>query len=270
VQWTTSSEVNVAGYYIARSEKSDGVFSRTSSFIQAKGNGNIGGIYSYLDTDLAFGVRYYYKLEVIGSNYQTIAFYGPISALTGTATPTITPTWTVTTTYTITVTPTISTTPTSTVTRTKTVTLTPYRTSTRTRTPYPTVIYYTYTPRPTSTRLVSGSSTAIKSITASATLRPGVPTLTPFEFTPGPDEGYPVDNTPTIENGDSGGYPYPTESTRTPGSTPSRSQSTPTPAPPSPGETGSPTLWVTLIAGGLLGIVAITVIGWFIFRRRIL
>jgi len=293
VQWTTSPEVNVAGYYITRSEKPDGVYSRTSSFIQAKGNGNIGGIYSYLDTDLAYGVTYYYKLEVIGSNYQTIAFYGPISAMTGTATPTITPTMTVTTTFTITVTPTISKTPTITVTRTKTVTSTPfsyYYTPTRSRTPYPTVIYYTYTPRPSSTTFVSGSSTALKSGTASATLRPGVPTLTPFAFTPGPDEGYPVENTPqpttslstnepaypgidqtpTSENGDSGGYPYRSESTGTSGSTPSSSQSTPTLVPPSPGETGSPTLWVTLIAGGLLGVVAITVIGWFVFRRRFL
>jgi hypothetical protein len=299
IQWITSSEVNISGYYIVRSEQPDGVYSRTSGFVPAKGNGDIGGIYSYTDTDLVYGRTYYYKLEVIGSNNQTIIFYGPISAITGTATPTVTATRTITMTPTITPTRTITLTPTitatGTVTRTKTITktYTPYYSSTPFKSRTPTrFVSATSKPSTTPTTTRTGTMTVLTgSRTAtSLTATTPAPTPTPFIFTPGPDEGYPVDYTMTpYATPDEGGYPNPsgdltatidnsgypvfetaqTSSTPASAETPSSAQATPTPTTARVTSPRSPLFWVLLFSGGLIVLGAACVFGFLLYKRRI-
>ncbi|MFH1446315.1 MAG: hypothetical protein ABIG43_02765 [Chloroflexota bacterium] len=90
IKWITSSENNVTGFHILRGETSNGTYTRISELIPAIGNPFIGGIYNYTDYDIVFARNYFYKLEVIDANGQTIEIHGPISVLTSTATPTAT------------------------------------------------------------------------------------------------------------------------------------------------------------------------------------
>ncbi|HPH95448.1 MAG TPA: hypothetical protein PKW33_05865 [Anaerolineaceae bacterium] len=157
LQWMTSSEHKVRGFYLLRSTNPTGAFSRASGLIEARGNETIGGIYTYTDTNLPMGTHYYYRIEVISSDYQTCGYYGAVDAEIFTATPTptrtatnplpmhtVTPSLTLTQTQTLTLTmtptmtvtqsltPTIS--PTVTLTHTRTLTGAVTRTATRTRT----------------------------------------------------------------------------------------------------------------------------------------
>ncbi|HOE70681.1 MAG TPA: hypothetical protein PLE10_08335 [Brevefilum sp.] len=112
INWTTSSEINVQGFYILRADSEDGPYARISSQISAIGDIYIGGIYQYTDNKISsFARTYYYKLEVIDNLGNSIETHGPVSVLTATATPTATKTNTPTSTPTITATPTHTRTP---------------------------------------------------------------------------------------------------------------------------------------------------------------
>jgi len=100
LNWITSSENKISGYHILRSDSSNGTYNRISEKIPAIGNAFIGGIYTYSDYNIIFTKNYFYKLEVIGTDGNTVEILGPISVLTATSTPTATATKTITPTFT--------------------------------------------------------------------------------------------------------------------------------------------------------------------------
>ena len=181
VRWTTTAENNISGFHVLRSDTENGTYSRISSLIPAIGDSTIGGIYYYTDESIQFTRTYYYKLEVINKQGESIEFYGPESVLTSTATPT------------------------STMTRTPTKTRTPY--PTRTSTPYyyrsPTSYYRraTATPLGGPTKVRTYGPTPTPSRTSATK-----PTYNPSQSgSPGyPAEGYPVG---TQMPPDDSGYP---------------------------------------------------------------
>ncbi len=170
VEWETSAETDLAGFYLTRSNQSGGAYDPVSTLIAPQGVEGLGAQYSYLDEDVINGNTYYYILEEVESD-QSITQHGPISAVAGetTATPTATasasPTATPspsttadTETPTATVTGSQQATETRTPTPTKTTTLRPtltlFPTVTNTRTPTPTPVppTDTITPTPTASR----------------------------------------------------------------------------------------------------------------------
>jgi hypothetical protein len=203
LKWVTSSEVNIKGFHILRSETSSGGYSRVSPLIDAIGDTFIGGIYSYSDTEISFSRTYYYKLEVIGDNDATVQTYGPVSILTSTNTPTPTMTYTVT----------LTRTPTSTRTSYATRTSTPYsyrsptsyyRQNTSTPIGTPTQVR-TYGPSSTSTRTLSSTDQAAD-LTATSEGGSGYPVETQIAYVtsayPAPDDDLiQITQTPAPENG---------------------------------------------------------------------
>ena len=170
IRWTTTAESNISGFHVLRSDTENGTYARISSLISSIGDSNIGGIYYFTDESIQFTRTYYYKLEVVNKQGESIEFYGPKSVLTSTATPT------------------------STMTRTPTLTRTPY--PTRTSTPY----YYrsptSYYRRATATPL--GGPTQVR--TYGPTPTPSRTSATKPTYDPSsqsgssgyPAEGYPV------------------------------------------------------------------------------
>ncbi len=283
VQWETSTETKVSGFYVTRSESSGGTYNRTSGLVEAKGNSQIGGIYNYLDTSLRYGTTYYYKLEVVSTDGQTVAFYGPVTAQTATATPTITPTPTITLTPTVTLTRTI--TPYISPTATRTAVYYYYYTPTRTRTPFytSTVIQFrTATPNRTLTAQAAGNN-----LTPQPTNDPNatpVGSATPFSAT-----GYPADNALPTPDTQKPGSPTQTTPSLTKTQTgqtqtsatistvnhtpisPAPTDLTPQPPPPSesgPGLLAQPVFWVSLLSGALAGFTLLSLTGWLLVRPK--
>ncbi|MBW6465842.1 MAG: hypothetical protein K0B06_05005 [Brevefilum sp.] len=284
LQWVTTSETNVKGFYVLRSDTVDGIYNRISSQIEAIGDIHIGGIYQFTDDTIAFSNTYYYKIEVIDIAGNSIATHGPVSILSATATPTATQTHTPTPVYTPTRTATSffyeSPTPVYTPTRTATTFFyrspTPVYTPTRTATTFfyrsPTPIRYNsptpyYRPRtatpiwtPTQVRTYGPSPTGTQTFVA----------YPPQESTP--DPGYPLpgetgepiewEQTPTLD-------PYPITETPAPG-TPTPTQDiediddTPAPGMDDEGELPVQQIrWIFImvgIAGGLSLIGAVSAI----------
>ncbi len=155
VTWTTATELSTIAFQLFRAQASNGPWGDPIDQQAAKGDGVSGGTYTYDDTSVASGQRYYYLLKEIASSGggQTFA---PVSIDVG-----VTPTTTATTTQTTTASPTVTRTPTRTPTRTQTSMPSGPSAPTATR-------QYTNTPRPTATALP-----------ATATLLPGAPSATP-------------------------------------------------------------------------------------------
>jgi hypothetical protein len=76
LSWTTAGEVDHLGFHVHRSKAAEGDYARvTSELIQPPGP------YRFLDSDVAPGTTYFYRLEVVdrsGGNQ----FYGPVEATT--------------------------------------------------------------------------------------------------------------------------------------------------------------------------------------------
>ncbi len=78
IEWTTESEVDLAGFNIYRSESRDGPYVKINSeLIPASPDPIAGGSYSYADSTAEAGVAYYYKLEDVELDGKT-ATHGPI------------------------------------------------------------------------------------------------------------------------------------------------------------------------------------------------
>ena len=170
LNWVTSRENQVSGFHVLRSDTQSGTYYRISSLIPAVGNAYIGGIYAFTDKNVSFTKNYYYKLEVVDTNGMTLETYGPLSVFTATATPTVTLTHTPTNTRT------------QTPFYTKTNTRTPY--VYRTNTPYvyrsPTPIYRTNTPIIfRSATPINRSATPTQQTGTVIATAPGVSTSTP-------------------------------------------------------------------------------------------
>lgn len=214
LRWITTSEINTQGFYVLRSDSRDGTYARISSQINAIGDTHIGGIYQFADTNITFARTYFYKLEVIDINGNSIELHGPVSTVTSTATPTATQTRTPTTI------------PTATGTWTRSPTPIPYNS------PTPYYIYRTPTP-------YIQLRTATQSVGPTQFRTFGPSPVGTDDFITYPtddmdtDSGYPIPDpndqdwwgeTPPVE-----GYPLPV--------TPSPDQPTPTPEPETDSDT---------------------------------
>ncbi len=151
LEWETASEIDMVGFYILKSETFSGDYEPISTLIHSLGDSFGGATYFHIDSSVAPGQTYYYKLQVLDRN-QNSEYFGPITGYAGneTLTPTSTNTQVV-----------ISAMPTITVTGTIAPTLTKTSLSpTRTRTPVP---------LPTTTpQILSSTRTATTTIAPSA------------------------------------------------------------------------------------------------------
>jgi hypothetical protein len=137
IVWSTDTELNTAGFYIQRSDSENGNYIRVSSFIFHQGDSITGADYEYIDSGLINGQVYWYRLEEIETNQNSI-YYDPESAMPwdpSIPTPSGTATNTPTTTSTLT-NQSGNPTPTSTRTPTKTVSASA-KTSKPSKTPVP-------------------------------------------------------------------------------------------------------------------------------------
>jgi hypothetical protein len=184
LQWVTNSENDIQGFYVQRADSQSGPYSRISQMIDAVGNSQTGGTYNYSDAAVTSNQTYYYKIEVVNNQDESIETHGPISILAVTPTPTLTATGTGTTT----ITTTITNTPTIASTSFPTRTATRYFVRTRTRVPG----FITATPQgPTQVRTYGPTPTGSLTIIPNQTRTPG------SETEIDPNTGYPITgNTP--------------------------------------------------------------------------
>jgi hypothetical protein len=242
VRWTTTEERNIKGFHVLRSDTQNGTYARVSPFIDANGDAYVGGIYRYDDDTISFRQTYYYKIEVVNNDDETVETHGPVSVLTSTATPTVT------------------------LTRTPTITRTPY--PTRTSTPYyyrsPTSYYRpaTATPRsePTQVRTYGPSPTPTRTGQVKPTYDP----------TTG-EGGYPAGSSAgtAIAPGDQG-YPYPVDESEGDRTT------TPQAEDNGQGSSGSGEIsgparvqWVYLAVGAASGLILLGITSFVLFKTRI-
>ncbi|MGD8898335.1 MAG: right-handed parallel beta-helix repeat-containing protein, partial [Acidobacteriota bacterium] len=87
LSWRTGSELNNLGFHLHRSLSEGGPWTRiTSSLIPGLGSSPEGASYSFRDTGLVNGVRYFYRLEDIDAHSGS-TFHGPVSAVPEEAPP---------------------------------------------------------------------------------------------------------------------------------------------------------------------------------------
>ncbi len=81
LEWRTGSELNNLGFHLYRGPSADGPWTRlTSSLIPGLGSSPLGQAYSWLDSGLVNGQRYYYRLEDVDTA-SVSTFHGPVSAV---------------------------------------------------------------------------------------------------------------------------------------------------------------------------------------------
>jgi hypothetical protein len=81
VEWTTESEVDVAGFNLYRSESPDGPYVKiNTALIPGSSDPLLGGEYVYTDTNVVAGQTYYYKLEDVDLD-GTTTLHGPIEVV---------------------------------------------------------------------------------------------------------------------------------------------------------------------------------------------
>jgi len=84
VEWETATELDTAGFYVARSSSATGSWTRVSNFMPAEGDAVAGALYDWIDETAILNHRYYYRLEVISTDASApVDYYGPISVTTG-------------------------------------------------------------------------------------------------------------------------------------------------------------------------------------------
>ncbi|MGD8898300.1 MAG: C25 family peptidase propeptide domain-containing protein, partial [Acidobacteriota bacterium] len=87
LSWRTGSELDNLGFHLHRSLSEMGPWTRiTPSLIPGLGSSPEGASYSFRDTGLTDGVRYFYRLEDIDAHSGS-TFHGPVSAVPGAAPP---------------------------------------------------------------------------------------------------------------------------------------------------------------------------------------
>ena len=81
VEWTTESEVNLAGFNLYRSESLDGPYVKVNdTLISASPDPIAGGSDSYADNTAEAGVTYFYKLEDVELDGRA-TMHGPITVV---------------------------------------------------------------------------------------------------------------------------------------------------------------------------------------------
>ncbi len=93
LSWTTSSEINMAGYYVQRSTSSDSAsFTSISSLQPRTGSGSGGASYQFTDTNLVNNTQYYYRILVVGYDGSSgVSGVTSVTPIPPTATITLTP-----------------------------------------------------------------------------------------------------------------------------------------------------------------------------------
>ena len=259
VRWSTSAESNISGFHVLRSDSENGTYARISPLIESIGDANIGGIYYFTDDSIQYTRTYYYKLEVVNKQGESVEFYGPVSVITSTATPT------------------------STMTRTATLTRTPW--PTRTSTPYyyrsPTSYYRraTSTPWGGPTQVRTYGPTPTPSRTASTK-----PAYNPTSASG--NDGYPANGYPleTQIAGEEGNYPPSNDSsyqisTPTPNDNQGHEQDESSEGENSQGENPSQgsqsqfgdqgIQWPFMALGSALGLILLTLASWLLIKIRV-
>ena len=83
LKWQTGAEIDTVGFHLWRVDATDGDYSRiTRSVIPAKGDLVSGAFYSYGDSGVNPGERFFYALEDMDQN-GVGTFHGPVSATAG-------------------------------------------------------------------------------------------------------------------------------------------------------------------------------------------
>ena len=87
VEWTTESEVDLAGFNLYRSESPDGPYVKVNTaLIPGASDPLLGGRYAYTDTNVVAGHTYYYKLEDVELD-GTTTLHGPIEVVAEASSP---------------------------------------------------------------------------------------------------------------------------------------------------------------------------------------
>ena len=87
VEWTTESEVDLAGFNLYRSESPAGPYVKVNaSLIPGASDPLLGGQYAYTDTNVVAGHTYYYKLEDVELDGVT-TLHGPIEVVAEASSP---------------------------------------------------------------------------------------------------------------------------------------------------------------------------------------
>ena len=81
LEWRTGSELSNLGFHVYRALSADGPWTRlTSSLIPGLGSSALGQAYSFRDTGLVNGTRYFYRLEDVDASSKSTS-HGPVSAV---------------------------------------------------------------------------------------------------------------------------------------------------------------------------------------------
>jgi hypothetical protein len=81
LEWRTGSELGNLGFHLYRSLSAEGPWARlTSTLVPGLGSSPLGQAYSWLDTGLVNGTRYYYRLEDVDTASKS-TFHGPVSTV---------------------------------------------------------------------------------------------------------------------------------------------------------------------------------------------
>ena len=87
VEWTTESEVDMAGFNLYRSDSPAGPYVKVNAtLIPGALDPLLGGKYAYTDTNVVAGRTYYYKLEDVELN-GTATLHGPIEVVAEAVSP---------------------------------------------------------------------------------------------------------------------------------------------------------------------------------------
>ena len=79
--WRTGSELTNLGFHVYRSLSENGPWTRlTASLIPGLGSSAVGQAYSFRDTGLTNGTRYFYRLDDVDASSKTTS-HGPVSAV---------------------------------------------------------------------------------------------------------------------------------------------------------------------------------------------
>jgi hypothetical protein len=81
VEWETASELENLGFHVYRGLSGSGPWTRlNTSLISGLGSSAVGRAYSWLDSGLTNGVRYFYRLEDVDASSKSTS-HGPVSAV---------------------------------------------------------------------------------------------------------------------------------------------------------------------------------------------
>jgi len=79
--WSTASELRNLGFHLYRATSAEGPWTRiTPSLVPGLGSSAVGRAYSFRDSGLTNGTRYYYRLEDVDASSRVTA-HGPVSAV---------------------------------------------------------------------------------------------------------------------------------------------------------------------------------------------